>query len=258
MTVEIEIVALSQQGGRNYNEDVHGHWHDGQFIACIVADGAGGHGGGDVAAAVARSAILDGFAAQPGIKGDTLRALLVRANEAVVERQKEGAKLASMRTTVVLAVIDLESDELVWAHCGDSRAYLFRNGKVLARTIDHSLVQQLVSTGMLDEEGARLHPQRNLLLSALGATDGELEIAISQPMKIQAGDVLLLCSDGVWEPLGDAVFEQTLETAPSPRTWLHQLDESVRNHAKPGHDNYTALTLWTYSDDVVTQMNALI
>jgi PPM family protein phosphatase len=257
MTVEIEIVALSKQGGRSYNEDVHGHWHNEEFIACLVADGAGGHGGGDVAAGIARSTILKGFAAQPEITREFLRNLLLQANKAVVAHQGDDAKLASMRTTIVLAVIDLHRHELVWAHCGDSRAYIFRASKVLNRTSDHSLVQQLVASGMINDEGARVHPQRNLLLSALGSVETEPDIAISEPMKIVAGDVLLLCSDGVWEPLGDAMLEQTLLTSPSPRIWLQNVDESVQACAKPGHDNYTALTLWTYSENVVTQMDTL-
>ena len=65
--MEIEIVTLSRQGGRNYNEDVHGHWHDERYVACLVADGAGGHGGGDVAAATTRSSVLGGFSAAPGL-----------------------------------------------------------------------------------------------------------------------------------------------------------------------------------------------
>jgi PPM family protein phosphatase len=252
--VEIEIVTLSQQGGRTYNEDVHGHWSDGQYIACLVADGAGGHGGGDVAADIARTTILKAFSNYPEISATALRALLLKANEAVVARQQQGTKLVGMRTTVVLAVMDLHREELMWAHCGDSRAYLFRHGTVIARTTDHSLVQQMVATGMIDDEGARQHPQRNLLLSALGGGEGELEIAISEPVHILPGDVLLLCSDGVWEPVGDALFEEMLKRSPSPRSWLQQLDESVRANAKPGHDNYTALTLWAYAEEEVTQM----
>ena len=252
--MEVEIVTLSQQGGRNYNEDVHGQWNDGQYIACLVADGAGGHGGGDVAAAVARTTILEGFSAQPEISADFLRTLLLRANAAVVARQSDGGKLAGMRTTVVVAVIDLHTDELMWAHCGDSRAYLFRGGNAFARTVDHSLVQQMVASGMIDDEGARLHPQRNLLLSALGGSEAELDIAVSESMKILPGDVLLLCSDGIWEPVGDALLENLLKRAASPRTWMKQLDESVRAIAKPDHDNYTALTLWAYAEEEITQM----
>ncbi len=252
--MEIEIVALSQQGGRNYNEDSQGHWHDDQYIACVVADGAGGHGGGDVASTIARASILNGFSTQPEISSQGLRKLLLTANAEVVAQQSEGGKLSAMRTTAVVVLVDLYTNQLMWAHCGDSRAYLFRDGKQFARTTDHSLVQQLVSTGMIDDEGARLHPQRNLLLSALGAPDDELDISVSDLMTIAPGDILLLCSDGVWEPLADSVFETLLKKSPSPKSWLQHIEESVVANAKPNHDNYTALTLWAYAGDEVTQI----
>ena len=105
--VEIEIVAISKQGGRRYNEDVYGHWHDGRFVACLVADGAGGHGGGDVASATARDYLLGAFSASPSLEPVFLRSLVEHANDAVVERQKDGEKLAAMRTTVVMAAVEL-------------------------------------------------------------------------------------------------------------------------------------------------------
>lgn len=242
--MDIEIVTLSKPGGREYNEDVHGHWHNGHFVACLVADGAGGHGGGDVAAATARSSILGGYAAGPSLDGDALRQLLEQANLDVVARQAEGGKLAAMRSTVVFAAIDLEHEALMWAHCGDSRAYLFRGGAIVARTTDHSLVQQMVAGGMLDEEGARLHPQRNMLLSALGSVSDLPEISISDRMRLQTGDVVLLCSDGVWEVLGDEGLVTTLHASRTPSQWIDELDAQIRARAKPGHDNYTALGLW--------------
>ena len=159
-----------------------------------------------------------------------------------------------MRSTVVLAVIDLHEDRIAWAHSGDSRAYLFRAGALAARTIDHSLVQQMVAGGMLDEEGARLHPQRNMLLSALGSVEEPPEITVSAPMPLAAGDVLLLCTDGVWEPLGDECLRDTLQASRSPSQWIEQLDAQVKANAKPGHDNYTALALWAQEDDETTQL----
>ncbi|AMM25114.1 PP2C family protein-serine/threonine phosphatase [Variovorax sp. PAMC 28711] len=252
--MEIEIVTLSKQGGRSYNEDVHGHWHDGRYVACLVADGAGGHGGGDVAAATARSSVLGGFGAAPGIDAVSLRHLLEQANRDVVARQAEGGKLAAMRSTVVLAAIDLHDNRFAWAHSGDSRAYLFRAGALVARTVDHSLVQQMVAGGMLDEEGARAHPHRNMLLSALGAVDDLPEIAVSAPMPLVAGDVLLLCSDGVWEPLGDDCLLDTLQASRNPSQWVEHLDQAIKARAKPGHDNYTALAAWLHADDEATQL----
>lgn len=255
--VEVEIVTLSRQGGRSYNEDAFGHWHDERYVACLVADGAGGHGGGDVAAAVARSSVLGGFAAAPGLSTAGLRQLVEQANLDVVARQAEGGTLAAMRSTLVLAAIDLQDNALAWAHTGDSRAYLFRGGAVAQRTVDHSLVQQMVAGGMIDEEGARLHPQRNMLLSALGSVDEALDVSVSGPMPLQAGDVLLLCSDGVWEPLGDERLRDTLWASRSASQWIEQLDAQIKAHAKPGHDNYTAVVLWLYDeapDDDATRL----
>ena len=247
--MEIEIVTLSRQGGRSYNEDVYGHWHDERYVACLVADGAGGHGGGDVAAATVRSSALGGFSAVPSLEEASLRALVEQANLDVVARQAEGGKLAGMRSTIVFAAIDLESEALAWVHSGDSRAYLFRGGAIVARTTDHSLVQQMVAGGMLDEEGARLHPQRNMLLSALGSIEEAPDIAVSDRMRLLPGDVLLLCSDGVWEPLGDECLIDTLHASRTPSQWTELIDAKVRANAKPGHDNYTALTLWVIEDE---------
>ncbi|GAA4349841.1 protein phosphatase 2C domain-containing protein [Variovorax defluvii] len=251
--MEIEIVTLSRQGGRSYNEDVFGQWNDGQFVACMVADGAGGHGGGDVAAAIVRSSLLEGFAARPGLDAGLLRALMERANHAIVARQAEGGKLAAMRSTAVLAAIDLHAHRIAWVHSGDSRAYLFRGGALVTRTVDHSLVQQMVAGGMLDEEGARVHPQRNMLLSALGSEQEPPEITVSASMPLAVGDVLLLCSDGLWEPLGDEVLRETLQTSRDASHWVEQLDAQVKARAKPGHDNYTALALWAREDDDTTR-----
>ncbi len=252
--MEIEIVTLSRQGGRTYNEDVHGHWHDERYVACLVADGAGGHGGGDVAAAVARSSVLGGFSQSPGLDPSLLRGLVEQANRDVVTRQAEGGKLSAMRSTVVFAAIDLHDNQFAWAHSGDSRAYLFRAGALVTRTVDHSLVQQMVAGGMLDEEGARAHPQRNMLLSALGSVDELPEIAVSAPMPLVAGDVLLLCSDGVWEPLGDDCLLESLQASRNPSQWVEQLDQQIKARAKPGHDNYTALAAWLHADDEETQL----
>jgi serine/threonine protein phosphatase PrpC len=251
---EIEIVTLSKQGGRTYNEDAFGHWNDDRYVLCVVADGAGGHGGGDVASAVVRASVLTGFAENPGLDDALLRRLLERANLDVVARQAEGGKLAEMRSTVVLAALDLQTQKIVLAHSGDSRAYLLRGGQVVTRTVDHSLVQQMVASGLIDDEGARAHPQRNLLLSALGSIESAPDIVVSQPLPLQVNDVLLLCTDGLWEPLGDDCLRQTLATSRDASQWVEKLDTQVQANAKPGHDNYTALALWVREDDQTTRL----
>ena len=250
--MEVEIVTLSRQGGRSYNEDVHGQWHDDRFVVCLVADGAGGHGGGDVAAATARASVLGGFAAAPALDASALRGLVEQANRAIVARQAEGGKLSAMRSTLVLSAIDLQENRLAWAHTGDSRAYLFRDGALVTRTVDHSLVQQMVASGVIDAEGARLHPQRNMLLSALGSVEEPPDIDVSGAMPLAPDDVLLLCSDGVWEPLGDEVLTALLQASRNASHWIEQIDQQIKAVARPGHDNYTALAIWLHVDSDVT------
>ena len=246
--MEVEIVSLSRQGGRDHNEDVLGQWNDGRFVACLVADGAGGHGGGDVAAAIVRGSVLGGFAAAPGLDAGNLRRLLEQANLDVIARQAEGGQLAAMRSTVVLVALDLYENEFAWAHTGDSRAYLFRDGMLACRTVDHSVVQQMVTGGLIDEEAARLHPHHNMLLSALGSRE-YLDITVSERVQLLAGDALLLCSDGVWEPLGDSCLLQTLQSSDNPSQWIEQIDAQVRAHAKLNQDNYTVMAVWVRSED---------
>jgi len=94
----MKIASLSRQGGRPYNEDVFGQWNDGRFVACVVADGAGGHGGGDVAADIARTSVLAGFAAGPGLQGDRLRGLLTQANRDVVAHTRVDIDVADIET----------------------------------------------------------------------------------------------------------------------------------------------------------------
>jgi len=244
--IEIETIALSKPGERELNEDAHGLWHDGRYVIAMVADGAGGHHGGEVASTIVRSALLTGFAQAPSLEEAALRRLLAQANRDVVARQAEGGSLADMRSTVALAAIDLHTRMLVTAHSGDSRVYLFRDGAIATRTADHSLVQQMVVSGMLDDEGARVHPQRNVLMSALGSASEPPAIDISAPIQLLAGDVILLCSDGIWEPLGDDVLRQTLGDSDNADQWLTQLDVRLQALARPEQDNYTALALFVH------------
>jgi len=247
--MQLEIATFTEQGARNYNEDRLGHWTDGRYALLIVADGAGGHGGGDVAASRACDYLLGSFAALPSLDPGHLRALIAKANECVLDGQRDGGRLAQMRSTVVMAAFEFSASRMVWAHCGDSRAYLFRGHTVVARTTDHSLVQQMVDSGMLDGEQARMHPQRNILLSALGSPADELEITVSDPMRLEPGDAVLLCSDGVWEPLGDTALTTSLEVSGSAAQWAAAVRGQVAHRGKPDQDNYSAVLAWVAPQD---------
>ena len=173
--MELEIAILSKQGGRNYNEDACGHWNSDRHLCCVMADGAGGHGGGDIASKLAVQSLLNGFAAQPADTPEAARALVLQANHAILEHRQDGAAQQHMHTTAVLLAIDFVDHTALWAHAGDSRLYWFRDGAIVTRTRDHSLVQALADGGLIRPEEMRTHPKRSELRSALGEARGRID-----------------------------------------------------------------------------------
>lgn len=245
--MQIELALMSEQGGREYNEDACGHWHSERYLCCVLADGAGGHGGGDVASKLAVSHVLQGYAAQPAHHPKALQALLLDTNRELLAQRQANAQLRHMHATVVVLSIDLQERHALWGHCGDSRLYAFRGGRLATRTHDHSLVQSLIDSGLLDEAGARVHPKRSELYSALGAQGDDLHLSVQpEPWPLTGRDALMLCTDGLWEWVGDEEIAAALSFAREPQGWLNDLAQRVRLAAadKPNHDNYTALALW--------------
>lgn len=242
---------MSERGGRDYNEDACGHWHSERYLCCVLADGAGGHGGGDVASKLAVSHVLQGYAARPAHHPQLLEALLLDTNRELLAQRAANPQLRNMHSTVVVLSIDLQERHALWGHCGDSRFYAFRDGQLQQRTRDHSLVQSLMDAGLLDEAGARSHPKRSELYSALGTQGSDLQISVSQaPWPLAGREALMLCTDGLWEWVPDGEIAAALATAPDPQAWLNDLGERVRLAAvdAPRHDNYTALALWLGAD----------
>lgn len=243
----MEIAILSDRGGRSYNEDACGHWHSDRHLCCVLADGAGGHGGGDVASRLAVQALLDAFADHPSHDGDSLAQLVWRINDTVLAQRSSDKRLRDMHTTVVCLVIDFVDRLAHWSHVGDSRLYWFREGRLHDRTLDHSLVQSLINAGVLTPEQARGHPRRSELQSALGTRPEDLQVGASGgSVEVQAGDAFLLCSDGLWEFVDDGVMEDALGQATSPSEWLDALEHAVRMAARSraSHDNFSAVAVW--------------
>lgn len=244
----LEVALLSDKGGRKYNEDACGHWHSDRHLCCVLADGAGGHGGGDIASRLAVQELIGRFARQPPEDGAGLDELLRQTNEALIDQRMPGTPRQDMHSTVVCLVIDFVGHRAFWAHAGDSRMYWFRDGRVRRRTRDHSLVQAMVDNGLLAEPEMRLHPKRSELRSALGIAGDILEVSSGDGGEpVNAGDVFLLCTDGLWEYVEDGVLESTLAAAATPKDWLDALAVAVRAAAshKSSHDNFTALVVWT-------------
>jgi serine/threonine protein phosphatase PrpC len=249
--IQLDLAIMSRQGGRNYNEDACGHWHSDHHLCCVVADGAGGHGGGDIASKLAVRHIIERNAQLPVNNGASVHELILDTNRTIHQHRQQGGVREHMHSTVVALFIELDTQTALWGHVGDSRLYVFRRGQLRFQTRDHSLVQSLVDGGLIKPEQVRSHAQRSELLCALGSQEEDLHIGVSpDPWLLAPGDVFLLCTDGLWEYVDEAVLQQTLQQARDPREWLSTLEALVLRNAahKPSHDNFSALTVWALDD----------
>ena len=245
--LQLDVAIISRPGGRSYNEDACGHWHSEHHLCCVVADGAGGHGGGDIASKLAVRQIIEQSAQQPAASPGDVREIILATNHAIHDARRNGGTQEHMHSTVVSLFIELDTQTAMWGHVGDSRLYVFRRAQLRSLTRDHSLVQSLVDGGLIQPSQMRTHPQRSELLCALGSSDEDLHIGVSPaPWTIAAGDVFLLCTDGLWEYVEEDALQQTLAEAADPREWLATLEALVLRNAahKPSHDNFSALTVW--------------
>lgn len=241
--MRVEVSMLSRTGARERNEDALGVWsHDG-VCYCVLADGAGGLGGGDHASKLAVGRMLACLQAQPGCNGDTIGEALRTANAAVVVAQSDDPRFASMRATAVLLALDTVGRRAVWGHLGDSRLYCFRDGGVVVQTVDHSVVQEMVSAGYLRADQMRSAPERSQLLGALGDS-GEFSPQVQgEGFTVQPGDAFLLCTDGCWEPVDEAQMAADLAQTQTAADWLRCLQQRIVARASPRQDNYSAIAV---------------
>jgi len=237
-----ETALLTQTGKRPNNQDRAGY-EIAKGVGCwVVADGLGGHKYGEAAAEAAVEGIFHGFRAHPECSPRSLRKLLEEGQAAVHRRQEASAPDRSdMRTTAVILLAD--ESKACWAHAGDSRLYLFRRGQVFTRTRDHSVAQALVHSGEMEEAALRHDPDRSRLLRDLGAPGPVRASAQEQSLALETGDVFLLCTDGFWEPVLEAVMEAALSSGIAMEAWLRRLAGVIDDLADPGQDNYTALAV---------------
>jgi PPM family protein phosphatase len=184
---------------RAINEDRAAvHHSDGGALLALLADGMGGHQAGDIASQTAIDVIttelgsLSTDAADSAWREAVLRAIEI-ANKAIYSRSQSSPQLSGMGTTVIAAALD--ERRLVIGSVGDSRAYLLRSGALNQLTEDHSLVGELLRSGQITPAEALDHPRRNVLTRALG-TESHVDADI-QLRDWQAGDILLICSDGL-------------------------------------------------------------
>jgi serine/threonine protein phosphatase PrpC len=200
--MKFSIYQESRQGPRKSNQDRVAYCYSRDALCMVIADGMGGHLHGEVAAQIASQFIAEAFQrnAQPRL-ADPLKFLLesiTNAHHAIVDYANVRSLLETPRTTCVACIVQ---DGLAhWAHVGDSRLYLVRNGRIEGQTKDHSRVQILVDAGRVREEAVAAHPDRNKIFNCLGQM-GPPKVDLSRRVALRHGDVILLCTDGLWGPL---------------------------------------------------------
>ena len=242
--MQLEVSVLSDPGGREPNEDAYGFWSGGGGFFCAISDGAGGHGGGDVASKLAVRTILEAFQDDPACTSDTVAAALTAAHRAILTGQGASATLAAMRATIVVLAIDTIRNEAMWGHVGDTRLYCFRAGRIIAQTKDHSVVQRLIDAGYLTAEATRDSTQRSRLFAALGH-DEEFEVTMApEPLGLEGGDAFLLCTDGFWEYVEESTMLASLTVAANAADWLRRMQAQVVDRGGSGQDNFSAVAVW--------------
>jgi len=208
-----------------------------------VADGLGGHQGGEVAsaAAVEPLAALDGRDfADPGEAAAALVDAIREANSAILDRAAGNPELWGMGTTVTAAAAVAGGSSLQLAHVGDSRAYLLRDGTLTQLTTDHTVVGELVRRGRLTPRQAATHPERSILTRAVGL-DPRIPVDAPDPLELQPGDQVLLCSDGLTEAVDDDRIAELLAADGDGNAACRALIDTA--NAAGGPDNITVVLL---------------
>jgi len=251
------IYQESRIGKRQSNQDRIAYCYARDALLMLVADGMGGHQHGELAAHIAAQYITRAFQrdAQPALPDPALflSRALTGAHHAILDDTLDRRLSEAPRTTIVACVI--QGGTAWWAHAGDSRLYLLRRGRIQQQTRDHSRVQLLVEQGLLRPEDAATHPGRNRIYSCLGGTHSP-QIDYSPPCKLQDGDVIALCSDGVWGPLGDNALLLGLSDAP-PGEAVPRLMNQAEFHGGDTADNLSLVALCWHDDLAAIQPDAI-
>lgn len=216
--LKLSWAQVNDIGMRDENQDHIGTARHGDLACFVVADGTGGHAGGAVASKLVVDSLLSAFCAAPACDTGALRACVGVASERVAEARQADPGLLEMSSTVAALVVDAEAAQAVWAHLGDTRVYLFRANRLHSVTLDHSLARHLLDNGYTGD--LRTHPQRHVLLAAIGAENGVQVSTSNGATPLCAGDALLLCSDGLWEWISEARMEAALAATARSEDWL--------------------------------------
>lgn len=237
------IVQASRVGAREVNEDRIGHWSAPEAVLMAVADGLSGHAHGEVAAQIAIDILGAAFAGEAQVKlrdPAEFLAHALAAGHAAILRETLRRELPETPRTVIAACV-VQDGHAFWAHVGDCRFYLVRQGRIQVRSRDHTVVQRLVDEGRIREEAVATHPHRNRLLACLGGFETP-RIQPGTGVRLAGDDILLLCSDGFWGPLTQRQLMHTLLSRPLDEA-IPELVALAESRAGPECDNISVLAM---------------
>jgi len=241
--MKFTIFQNSRQGPRPYNQDRLAYSYSKDAMLLVIADGMGGHRHGEVAAQLAVTTMTDAFQrlAVPSLASPAkfLIEHIQQVHDMIDQLAQDQDMLEAPRTTIVAAVV--QRGMLYCAHVGDSRLYHFRNGHLLYRTEDHSIVQSLYNKGMINKSEMANHPYRHKIYSCLGG-DVPPKIELADRQELVEGDTVLLCTDGLWGAVTDEQIKQIL-CGPSISDNVTKLLDLAESVGEENGDNMSAIGL---------------
>lgn len=241
--MKFTIYQNSRQGPRPYNQDRLAYSYSKDALLLVIADGMGGHRHGEVAAQLAVKTMTDAFQrlATPFLSSPAkfLIEQIQLIHEMIEQRTHEQELLEAPRTTIVAAIV--QRGMLYCAHAGDSRLYHLRDGHLLYRTEDHSVVQSLYNKGIISRAEMANHPYRHKIFSCLGG-DVPPKIELADRQELLEGDTVLLCTDGLWDAVGDNQIKQVLRGTSIEENVTRLLDMAEAASREKG-DNMSAIGL---------------
>ncbi|HEX6707681.1 MAG TPA: PP2C family serine/threonine-protein phosphatase [Albitalea sp.] len=246
--MRFSVYQVSRKGGREKNEDRMGYCYTRDSGLFALADGMGGHPEGEVASQLALQTLAAMFQrdSKPTLS-DPLRFLheaIIAGHHQLLRYATQKSLIDTPRTTVVACV--LQGNAAYWAHCGDSRLYMVRGDKLIARTRDHSYSELQETLSQVVPMGERFN--RNVLFTCLGSP-GKPVVDTVGPLLLQPNDRLLLCSDGLWGSVSDAVITEQLSQNAISDAVPELVEQALRNGG-PKSDNVSVLAMeWESAED---------
>ncbi|MCK5386552.1 MAG: serine/threonine-protein phosphatase [Gammaproteobacteria bacterium] len=241
--MQYEIGRVSLLGNRKNNQDRLGVAESHGGVILILGDGLGGKPGGELAAETLVKSVQYSLRHEIMPVDDPeklLEKLIIKAHYAVRSAGQKQTPPIEPGSTAVLCLI--QNKKAWWAHVGDSRFYLFRDGLTIYRTQDDSYVEQLYQKGEISLEKRDGHPMRNYVTQCIGLMNTEPKVNVSKGIELQVNDTLLLCSDGFWEPLDDAQIGANLADG-NIKEMINKLATRAEQNSYPKSDNTTVLAM---------------